>query len=122
MVTCPVTIVSYDLMAKLAYDFRACNFQVVIADESHYLKNELSRVFAPRLHHFPLPLQTHLLSWILLDCYPGKFLGRVSRNFATRSPFAAFFNTPHPEVPPSKDGSSAGHRPRAGEGESDPRA
>ena len=28
------------------------------------------RVFAlaaPRLHYFPLPLQTHLLSWILLD-------------------------------------------------------
>ena len=43
MVTCPVTIVSYDLMAKLAYDFRACNFQVVIADESHYLKNGESK-------------------------------------------------------------------------------
>ena len=43
VVTCPVTIVSYDLMAKLAYEFRSCNFQVVIADESHYLKNGESK-------------------------------------------------------------------------------
>jgi hypothetical protein len=69
---------------------------MLIADESHYLKNALSRVFAPRLHYFPLPLQTHLLSWILPDCYPGKFLGRVSRNFATR------WGGPHGVLNPTK--------------------
>lgn len=36
---CPVTIISYDLFAKLSHDIRQRNFQVVIADESHYLKN-----------------------------------------------------------------------------------
>jgi len=37
--TCPVTIVSYDLFAKLSYDLGKQGFKVVIADESHYLKN-----------------------------------------------------------------------------------
>ena len=37
--TCPVTIISYDLFAKLVHDLRAAAFKVVIADESHYLKN-----------------------------------------------------------------------------------
>jgi SWI/SNF-related matrix-associated actin-dependent regulator 1 of chromatin subfamily A len=37
--TCPVTIVSYDLFAKLSLDISKHGFKVVIADESHYLKN-----------------------------------------------------------------------------------
>jgi SWI/SNF-related matrix-associated actin-dependent regulator 1 of chromatin subfamily A len=37
--TCPVTIISYDLFSKLSYDIRQQGFKVVIADESHYLKN-----------------------------------------------------------------------------------
>jgi SWI/SNF-related matrix-associated actin-dependent regulator 1 of chromatin subfamily A len=37
--TCPVTIVSYDLFAKLSFEIGKQGFKVVIADESHYLKN-----------------------------------------------------------------------------------
>jgi SWI/SNF-related matrix-associated actin-dependent regulator 1 of chromatin subfamily A len=37
--TCPDTIISYDLFAKLSHDIRQKGFKVVIADESHYLKN-----------------------------------------------------------------------------------
>ena len=43
---------------------------MLIADESHYLKKALSRVFAPRLHYFPLPLQTHVLSEGIQE-FPG---------------------------------------------------
>ena len=41
--TCPVTIISYDLFAKLSHDIRQQGFHVVIADESHYLKNGMAK-------------------------------------------------------------------------------
>ncbi len=36
----PVNIISYDLVPKYADKIEKQNFQVIIADESHYLKNE----------------------------------------------------------------------------------
>ncbi|KAJ1481987.1 P-loop containing nucleoside triphosphate hydrolase protein, partial [Baffinella frigidus] len=34
-----ITIISYDLLARCAPRLKACNFKVVLADESHYLKS-----------------------------------------------------------------------------------
>ena len=57
-----VTIVSYDLMSKMAEEAQKKKFNVIIADEAHYLKSaDTKRVKVPCVAHQVLLLAHSLV-------------------------------------------------------------